>query len=77
MTSTQLKEVIQTAPFKPFTIKLADGEHISVPHPDFIHMTGAGGVVFVTNEDDDYFRIIDVALITQLVVAPLHAKHDE
>lgn len=74
MTSSQLRELIHAVPFKPFTIRLADGEHIPVPHPDFIHMTGAGGVVFVTTEADDYSRIIDVSLITQLVVAPLLFK---
>jgi hypothetical protein len=64
-----LTEKIHAAPFRPFTIHLADGKSIAVPHPDFIAHRPAGRVAVVV-EEDDRTHTIDVGLITRLEVAP-------
>ncbi len=37
------------APFQPFTIHVADGRALHVPHPDFIAIMGNGRTAFVTS----------------------------
>ena len=42
MRTETLHEVLHAAPFRPFTLCLADGTRVDVPHPDFIaHPPGA------------------------------------
>ena len=53
MTIEQLREVCQAKPFKPFTIQLADGDRLRVPHPEFLWFHPRGGrTVFVAGPPD-------------------------
>ncbi len=67
MTIEQLRQVLHAAPFRPFTIHLADGRQIRVPHPDFVAQSHTGRTIIVTHEDDT-FSIIDLLLVTELKV---------
>ena len=69
MRTETLHEVLQAAPFRPFTLCLADGTRVDVPHPDFIaHPSGARiAVVMGRNESTRY---IDLALVTKIEVGP-------
>jgi hypothetical protein len=66
----RLRSVMHAAPFQPFTIHVADGRSLPVPHPDFIAIMGNGRSVVVTSpvEKEPSFSIVDVPLITQLEV---------
>jgi hypothetical protein len=67
----RLREVMHAAPFQPFTIHVADGRSVEVPHPDFIALMGNGRTAIVTSPDEHAapsWLLIDVPLITQLEV---------
>lgn len=36
MTQKDIRDIIQTQPFQPFRLHMADGKSMRVPHPDFI-----------------------------------------
>lgn len=67
MTTEQLQKAIHAAPFKAFIIRVADGQQLPVPHPDFIaHPPGARtAAVFLP---DGTVEVIDLLLVTGLVV---------
>ena len=62
MSPDAVKKFMHATPWKPFTICLADGRKIHVPHPDFVSISRAGRTVIVTTEDEE-FEMIDVFLI--------------
>jgi hypothetical protein len=66
----ELREVMHAAPFQPFTIHVADGRSLAVPHPDFIAIMGTDRSIVVTSSSKKMpsFSIVDVPLITQLEV---------
>jgi hypothetical protein len=70
MKAEHLREIMHTAPFKQFTIHVADGQPVRVPHPDFIALSGNGRLAIVVSpaNESPTFRMIDVPLITQLEV---------
>jgi hypothetical protein len=69
MTVEQLRSTHRATPFRPFTLHLADGRSLRIPHPDFLFITPAGRAVIVAHEDDS-FSIIDLLLVTEIEVGP-------
>jgi len=69
MTIEQLREVYKTEPFQPFSLHLADGRRLEVPHPEFIASAPKGRTVIVFGEGDS-FSIIDLLLVTRIEVNP-------
>lgn len=67
MTIEQLRAVYQAQPFRPFTLHLADGEKLHVPHADFFSHSPNGRTLIVYAEDDS-FSIVDLLLVTRLEV---------
>ena len=67
MTIEQLRVVSQARPFRPFTLHLADGEKLHVPHADFLSHSPNGRTLIVYSEDDS-FSIVDLLLVTRLEV---------
>ena len=65
MSPDAVKKFMHATPWKPFTICLADGRNIQVPHPDFISISRAGRTVIVTTDDEE-FEMIDVFLILSI-----------
>ena len=74
MTAEKIREAMHAAPFMPFTLHMADGGSHLVPHPDFIAVTGPGEYVAINNPHNNSTAFVNVALITQLVISPLHSK---
>jgi hypothetical protein len=67
MTIEHLRVVHQATPFRPFTIHLADGREIRVPHREFLSHSPSGRTIIVHHQDDT-FRIVDLLLVTELRV---------
>ncbi len=65
MSPDAVKKFMHATPWQPFTLHLADGRKIHVPHPDFISITRAGRTLLVTTVDED-FEMIDVFLILSI-----------
>ena len=38
----EIRELTRLAPFRPFTLHLADGRQLKVPHPDFVWLPRPG-----------------------------------
>jgi hypothetical protein len=68
MTINSLRDVLHAVPFQPFTIRLADGRSVPVPHPGFVVVTGGVRTAIVASHIEDHFTIIDLLLVTQLDV---------
>jgi len=68
MTPDELRSALHKAPFEPFTIHLADGHSLHVPHPDFVALTGGGLSAVVTSLQSNAFSVVDLSLVTRLEV---------
>jgi hypothetical protein len=69
MTIEKFREVLDTRPFRPFTICLADGTSVPVTSREFIAASPSGRTVVVF-QSDDRMNILDLLLVTKLVVEP-------
>jgi len=69
MTIQQLRAAQKTAPFRPFTVHMADGRDFHVPHPDFLSMSPTGRTVIIYQENDE-FSILDLPLMTEIQTVP-------
>jgi hypothetical protein len=68
VTSEQLRKTIKATPFLPFVLKVADGQQIPIPHPDFImHNTATPRTAVVTMQDGT-IEILDLLLITGVMI---------
>jgi hypothetical protein len=65
MTAEQLRTVREANPFRPFTIRLADGRNLTVPHQDFVSQSPTGRTIIVYGPDDS-FSIVDLYLVKGL-----------
>ncbi len=63
-----IRELVATRPFVPFTICTADGAEVRVPTVDHIAVPPSGGRIFVFGEKDDY-KVLSPLLIARLEVA--------
>ncbi|MBI3407385.1 MAG: hypothetical protein HY040_03385 [Planctomycetes bacterium] len=67
MTAEQLRAMREANPFLPFTIHLADGRSLTVPHRDFLSQSPGGRTIIVYRSDES-FSIVDLYLVTELEV---------
>jgi hypothetical protein len=67
VTTSQLRAVQQAMPFRPFTLELADGSRVDVPHPELLLITPGGRTVVVAT-GDDAVKIIDLLLVSAIDV---------
>ncbi len=67
MNAEQLRGMREAHPFRPFTIHLADGRSLTVPHRDFLSQSPGGRTVIVYRSDES-FSIVDLLLVTELEV---------
>jgi hypothetical protein len=65
MTAEQLRALREVHPFRPFTIDLAGGRSLKIPHRDFISQSPGGRTVIVYHSDES-FSIVDLLLVTEL-----------
>jgi hypothetical protein len=64
-TTSQIREAIHAQPFRPFLIRLADGRHYEVDHPEFA-MIGRDGMDLLFVADDQGIHHIYVPLIVEI-----------
>lgn len=65
MTVDKLREVLHAQPFESFTIHVADGREVPVPHPDFVSLDPKGRIVHVFRQDGRS-EFIDFMLVTSI-----------
>ena len=66
MAPDKLREALDAAPFRPFTVELAGGKRVPVKHVDYTRLSPAGRTLIVFTDDDDSMEMIDVFLISNL-----------
>lgn len=67
MTTDQIKNAHEARPFRPFTVHLADGTSVEVPHPELMWRTQGGRTIFVNTQGEEV-AIIDLLLVTKLTM---------
>ena len=60
-----LRHAHQARPFRPFTIRVADGREYRVAHPEFLTFSVTGRTIVVSTPDDVH-EIIDTVMITSI-----------
>ena len=65
MTVEQLHNMHQARPFRPFTIRMADGTSYHVPHSEFLSQSPSGRTIII-HHPDDIFSVVDLLLVTEL-----------
>jgi len=64
-----VRDALHSQPFVPFTIRLADGRALPVPHPDFVALTPRRVIVGAA---DDTWSVLEPLLIVSLDHAAGH-----
>lgn len=59
-----IREAIHAQPFRPFTLRLADGRALLVPHPDFVAVSPRR--VAVISAQDESLAVLEPLLIVSL-----------
>jgi len=67
MTADSVRKLLHAVPFVPFSIQLANGVILRVPHSDFALLTQGGRTLIIHTEGED-FEIVDVMLVTNINV---------
>jgi hypothetical protein len=62
-----LRELHEARPFVPFTLALADGRKLNVPHNEFLSFFPSGRSAILTHADDS-FTLIDLLMVTTVDV---------
>ncbi len=73
MTIDQFRGVMKLQPFRPFTLRMADGRSFEIRHPELIALSPTGRTLFIFNPDDS-FQIVDLLLMTELDVQALNEQ---
>lgn len=73
MTIEQLRKIHQTRPFRPFTMKLADGSRLRVPHPECLSYSPSGRTVIAVKPEAESFEVVDLLLVASVEVGNGHA----
>lgn len=58
-----IREALHRQPFEPFSIRLADGRSLPVPHPDFVAVGPRRMVVVAA---DDSWSVVEPLLVVSL-----------
>lgn len=67
MTLDQLRSLRDASPFRPFTIHLAGGRSLRIPHRDFVSVS-PGGRTLIVYQADEAFSVVDLLLVVELAV---------
>lgn len=71
MTAQELRAALQAVPFRPFTVRMADGRSFEVRHRDFFLLGPNGRTAFAFHPSGTEFSIVDVMLMTEIEFGPL------
>ena len=64
MSKDEIKKAIKTTPFRPFSVRLADGTQVTIPTSDHGSISPSGRTLVVF--EDDGTRLIDTTLILEM-----------
>ena len=67
MNASELKELLRTSVFRPFTIH-AEGKDFLIDHPEFAALSPRGDTLIVFHKEDGAFDILDVPQIVRVAV---------
>ena len=69
MKADEIRKLLQTRPFRPFTVHVADGGRLFVKHEDFVAVSPSGREMLIYRHDkaDDY-QVVDTILVTRVEV---------
>jgi hypothetical protein len=70
----KIREALHAQPFRPFSIHVADGGRLVVPHQDFVAVEPAGREIIVYRANNSH-QIVDVLLITRLEMKAKNGTH--
>ena len=65
MTTEPCRAALKARPFRPFTLRTADGDRHEVRHPEMAWQS-AGGRTFVVGGEGESFAMLDLRLVTAL-----------
>lgn len=68
MTTEQFRATLHQQPFRPFTIRMADGRAFEIAHRDFVAMSPSGRTIIVFQTDESY-SVLDLLLMSESQVA--------
>ena len=72
MTREAIRGRVHAAPFKPFSVRLADGEEFHGPSADHASLSPNGRLVTIYTHEGNGVRIVDVALIRSIAEQTAH-----
>ncbi|MBI5799822.1 MAG: hypothetical protein HZA92_03715 [Verrucomicrobia bacterium] len=61
----EIRKINEANPFKPYTVRVSDGDGLPVPHPDFLFIPPVGGTVIVVDLQG-CVTLVDANHITKL-----------
>lgn len=68
MTVEQFEATLHQQPFRPFSIRMADGGVFEVRHPDFVAHSPTGRTVIIIQQDDSC-SVLDLLLMSEIEVS--------
>ncbi len=68
MTLEQIRNLYDAQPFRPFTLRLADGGHLEIRSRGFIMVPPQGRTLPVWDPNSRAIRLIDLLLVTEAVI---------
>jgi hypothetical protein len=72
MTANEIREVVRSQPFRPFTLHMDDGSAYSVQHPDGVLLGNFVAIVGVPHEQPgDKFMQLSIRHVSRIEEAPI------
>ena len=66
MTITQLRKAHQQQPFQPFSLFLADGRVLPVPHQEFLYIPPKNDRTVMIADNDGIVETVDLLLVVSI-----------
>ena len=67
----RIRELLSAVPFRPFVIRMADGQAYRIEHPDFVLASSSEIPQIVIEEPDGRVHFLSVLLVTSLEQDPM------
>jgi hypothetical protein len=74
LTIHELQRVHRAQPFRPFTLSLADGRSVKIPHPEFLWVPPIAQRTFMVADAEGDIETIDLLLVTSLKTGNSRSK---
>jgi len=69
----EIRDALRRQPFRPFSIRLADGHLFTIPHPEFVAITSPRTIHVASPALDGSYSIVDIPLVLSLDYSPAAA----